>query len=80
MQQFHLMLTEGLSIIKKVVLEFECHLQNFYLGFWLRFRLMQKLYWLLCVLNFLFPQSFYIWQLLTVGNNYPVPVDKHDRN
>ena len=46
--------------------------------FCLRFRLMQKLYWLFCVINFTFPQSCYIWQLNTKGLDFPVPVDKHD--
>ena len=41
---------------------------------------MQKLYWLFCVMNFTFPQSDYIWQLLTIGHNCPVLVDKYDCN
>ena len=36
---------------------------------------MQKLF---SVMNFTFPQSYYIWQLLTIGHDCPVPVDKHD--
>ena len=37
---------------------------------------MQKIFFV-CVINFPFPQSFYIW-LLTIGHDYLVPVDKHD--
>ena len=44
----------------------------------LRFSSMQKLYWLFCIINFTFPQSYYIGQLLTIGHDYPVSVDKHD--
>ena len=44
--------------------------------FWLRFRLMQKVYWLFCGINFTFLQKYYIWQLLTIGHDYLVPVDK----
>ena len=40
---------------------------------------MQKLYWLF-VINFTSPKSYYIWQLLTIGHDYPVPVDKHYRD
>ena len=43
-----------------------------------RLRLMQKLYWHFCVINFTFPQSYYIWQLLNIGKDYPVPVDEYD--
>ena len=39
---------------------------------------MQELYWLFCEMNFTFLQSFYIWQLLTIGHDCPLPVDKHD--
>ena len=38
---------------------------------------MQKLYWLFCVMNITFLQSYYISQLLTIGHDCPVPVDKH---
>ena len=39
--------------------------------FWLRFRPMQKL-------NITFLQNYYILQLITIGSDYPVPVDKHN--
>ena len=39
---------------------------------------MQKLYWLLYIMNFTFPQSYGIRQLLTIGHDCLVPVDKHD--
>ena len=29
-------------------------------------------------LNITFLQNYYILQLLTIGNDYPVPVDKHN--
>ena len=38
---------------------------------------MQKLYWLFCGIIFTFLQN-YIWQLLAIGHDYPVPVDKHN--
>ena len=41
---------------------------------------MQKLYWLFVELNITFLQNYYILQLLTIGNDYPVPVDKHNRD
>ena len=28
-------------------------------------------------MNFTFPQSYFIWELLTKGHDCPVPVDKH---
>ena len=46
--------------------------------FGLRFRLMQKLYWLFGGINFTFLPNYNIWQLFTIGNDYPMPVDKHD--
>ena len=39
---------------------------------------MQKLCCFFCGINFTFLQNYYIWQLLTIGHDYPVPVDKHD--
>ena len=47
----------------------------------LRFRLMQELYWLFCVINFTFPQGIIsdtYSQLLTIGYDYLVPANKHD--
>ena len=29
-------------------------------------------------MNFTFPQNYYIWQLLSMGHDCSVPVDKHD--
>ena len=29
-------------------------------------------------INFTFLQNYYIWQLFTIGHDYPVPVDKHE--
>ena len=38
----------------------------------------------MCCVSFLqnitFLQNYYILQLLTIGNDYPVPVDKHNRD
>ena len=39
---------------------------------------MQKLIWLLCGINSTFLQNYYIWQLLTIGQDSQVPVDKPD--
>ena len=46
--------------------------------FGLRFRLMQKLYWLFGGINITFLPNYNIWQLFTIGHDYPMPVDKHD--
>ena len=35
---------------------------------------MQKLYLLFCVINFIFPESYYTWKILTIGHDCPVPV------
>ena len=61
--------------------EFGSHLQNFWLRygvFWLRFRLMQ--FFFFCGINFTFLQNYIIWQLFTMGHDYPKPVDKHNNN
>ena len=29
-------------------------------------------------MNFTFPQNYYIWQLPTIGHDYPLPVHKYD--
>ena len=53
---------------------------NFWLSygpFWLRFRLIQKQYWHFCGINDTFLHNFYIWKLLTIGDDYPVPVDMY---
>ena len=36
------------------------------------------LYWLFCGINFTILQNYNIWQLITIGHDYPVPVDKHN--
>ena len=48
--------------------------------FWLRFRLMQKLYWIFSGINFTFLQNYIIWQILAIGHDILVPVDKHDND
>ena len=42
--------------------------------------LMQMLYRLFCGINFTFLQNYNNWQLLTIGHDYQVPVDKHERD
>ena len=39
---------------------------------------MQKLYCFFCGIKLTFLQKYHILQLLTIGHDYPVPVDKHD--
>ena len=46
--------------------------------FWLRLKLMQKLYWPFLWFHFIFLQTYNIWQILAMGHGYQVPVDKHD--
>ena len=46
--------------------------------FWLRFSLMQSYIWPFCRINFTFLQNYTIWQLIAIGHDYPVSVDKHD--
>ena len=41
---------------------------------------MQKLYWLFVELTSQFLKNYYILQLLTIGHDYLVPVDKHNRD
>ena len=33
-----------------------------------------------CAINFAFLQHYYTCKLLTIGHDYPVPVDKHDND
>ena len=35
-------------------------------------------FWLLLGINFTILQNYSIWEILTLGQDYPVPVYKHD--